>query len=145
MKKLALLIVAAVPSIIFVMGADCSGSNVTPCPNGDADCVDAASPVCIAGTCEAAQCDSDDQCQATDAGGSDACSAQGDCDDGDACAVGDSGNNHCVTLNDPPGSDCGANFVEATGKDVDGNDIKFCADTGVSCADPGRCEGGQFG
>ena len=148
MKKLALLIVAAVPSILFVMGADCSNSNVTPC-TADADCAaDAAAPVCdtALGQCVPAECTEDVQCQATDAGATATCASDSDCTGTDKCLEGDTGNSHCVTPK-AAGDDCAAIGTEGgfTGVDASEDGTTFCADGGVSCGADHKCSGGQFG
>ncbi len=151
MKKFALLSLAAIPVALFVVGVGCDGgSNVVDCSaNGDADC-SGDTPICDDTTqsCTSAECDNDGQCQATDIGANAPCTATADCDAGDACIPADLGNNHCVTIQaagDPACADIDATLTEVSATDTDGTSVTFCGDTGVTCADPGRCAGGTFG
>lgn len=89
------------------------------------------------------ECTANAQCIAQDAGSSDRCSSAADCEDGDACVPATNGTASCVFPNDPPGSDCGPGFSEATTTDVDGAVVLFCGDTSVGCVD-GTCHGGFF-
>src|SRR5688572_22694821 len=147
MKKIALTLAAAA----FGAFVACDGTDTTPCPGGDPECVGTtnsvgdATPVCDddGAICVPELCTENTECQVTDAGGSDNCAGDDDCADDEACLPGDQGNGHCVFVNDPAGSDCGE-FEGVPLEEVTVDGTPFCADPDVSCEDPGRCAGGTF-
>lgn len=115
--------------------ADCDGTS-NDLGDGTPTC-DVDSQICVP---DSDQCDADVQCQATDIGATDTCSANPDCGEGDKCVDGADGVAHCVTV----GGNCPAGSAEVTADDANGEAQTFCADPSVTCSEENVCTGGTF-
>lgn len=136
-------------ALFTLVAAGCPEGGLTDCTT-DADCdgtsndlgdgtpvCDVDSQICVP---DSDQCTDDFQCQATDIGSTDTCTANADCDVGDKCVNGADDQSHCVTV----GGNCPAGSAEVSADDVNGEAQTFCADDSVTCSDDNNCTGGTF-
>ena len=144
--KILPLALACTGLLAFTVACD-NASNVEDC-SVDADCLDAATPVCIDSFCQAddSECEEAVDCQiaynASDDGDSATCEGDVDCDaDADEiCASGFEDQGFCVSSDDGSGACEDVGGVGVTVTKAEGGDAEACLDAVAdrSCAE-GTC------
>lgn len=134
------ILLAAIPFAILGLTFACDNDSAaidcvsdTDCPADQPTC-DPGLSICVAES--EPQCTEDIECQVTDLGGSDECSANSECAAGEVCVDGSDATAHCILTSS---GGC-KGFGEATVDDTAGDSQTICVDDSVGCNADGDCE-----